>query len=184
MPLMKRFFCALLVICCILSVAVSASAYTIYDVGSVDRLMASDYITPSSNAAEIEFIEDNSDFVVPYYSTSDTVEGDWTNVEGTLWAYDFGTFVTDLFVIKTGNLKDTTDNTFLYVNVDNLQYAVVDFADFGTNTLLAKSGDFKTNMNAGKISHIGVPVPEPSTILLLGIGLLGLGWYGRKRNKA
>ena len=27
------------------------------------------------------------------------------------------------------------------------------------------------------------PVPEPSTFLLLGGGLLGLGWYGRKRNK-
>lgn len=27
------------------------------------------------------------------------------------------------------------------------------------------------------------PVPEPSTILLLSGGLLGLGWYGRKRKK-
>jgi hypothetical protein len=35
---MKRFFCALLVICCILSVAVSASALTMTDVGHVETI--------------------------------------------------------------------------------------------------------------------------------------------------
>lgn len=152
--------------------ATTASALMMTDVGSVDTLIFADNLVNSGNATEIKFIEDNSTLVVPYYGKFDTVESDWTNVQGSIWAYDLGTLDTDLFLIKTGNLKLTPAlDTFLYKNVASRQYAVIDFADFGTA------------MNAGKISYIGAPVPEPSTVLLLGIGLLGLGWYGLKRKK-
>ena len=94
-----------------------------------------------------------------------------SDTDETVIAYDFATyfgFVPDYYLLKLGNGVVSGDSSFIFENVSNLDFAVVDLDAFGE----------KVDMYA--ISHVTVPVPEPSTMLLLGSGLVGLALYGRK----
>jgi hypothetical protein len=87
------------------------------------------------------------------------------------FAPHFGSILPDFYLLKFGKSIESSQRSVILENVGNLQYAVIDLSAFGE----------KVDMYA--ISSITVPVPEPSTLLFLGCGLLGLGWYGRKRKK-
>lgn len=55
---------------------------------------------------------------------------------------------------------------------------------YSTEIRLIGSGSLEAGIDNFALTSVSAPVPEPSTILLLGGGLLGLGLYGRKRKKA
>ena len=50
-------------------------------------------------------------------------------------------------------------------------------------TLSSTGGDFYFGSSKLTVTGDSAPVPEPSTLLLMGIGLLGLVGYSRKRSK-
>lgn len=104
-------------------------------------------------------------------------------------------FDSDIFAFITSDLY--------LASSDYLGLTGIDYGDFVNRGL--ESGDL-TDFNGGSVdiswyaSSPGdwtrlitayspggepgpAPVPEPSTVLLLGSGLVGLAWYGRKRKK-
>lgn len=126
---------------------------------------------------------------------------------GTLFALrllsDGGLLVADTYEIKrldsSGNVVQTYDvsgeNSWFALNLDgngtsfwSANYATANFYEFdiATGAVLSTKNTGTGNNTvfglavAGEITQ-GGKVPEPSTLLLFGSGLAGLGFFGRKR---
>ena len=88
----------------------------------------------------------------------------------------------DYFMIKFGDAKGKYLEHVLYQNLGETDWAVFDLAGA---VFIAGEDKTMTILNLGAFSHyaeIGAaPVPEPSTILLLGLGLVGVAGIGRKK---
>jgi hypothetical protein len=102
--------------------------------------------------------------------------GDTTPVDGG-YAFKLTANSPDYFLIKTGNATGDENSYFLFENNVNRQWAVF-------NLDLASMG-FTRIDNISGISHIeeygSTPVPEPATMLLVGVGIAGMVAARRKR---
>jgi hypothetical protein len=146
------------------------------DVGEADQKI-SQTTHLSGEEAELNWVRsvlgEDITFVIKHDSLT---ANDWeeTSEAGT-WAF-YLSDSPDYFLVKTGNNGTNDLTSFLFVNNDFKNWAVLDLDDIYVASVT----------NIGKVSHLSDfnAVPEPGTIFLVGGGLLGFGFSRRKRRKA
>jgi len=175
---MKRHLLAIMVVFGLLVFASTGWAVPLSEVGGLDTLYDSALLANSGYPTELAWIQ----LVLgPGYTFAeediyDSSGAAWEAVDNTnYWALNLdGT--PEYFYIKigTGSLPPGTPDHYLYINNPEYDWAVVDLSDFGD----------AANIDVFRISHIGevgtTQTPEPASILLLGIGMVGLAGFRRK----
>ena len=125
-----------------------------------------------------------SDQTITFSDKYDSFSPDWQLVtdsgETDVYAAELN-FNPEYYLIKLGTGNTNLNSHYLFENIGELSYAVINFSDAGL--------DFTTtSFNIGRISHVGefggtVDVPEPANLALFGLGIAALG-LSRKKQKS
>ena len=103
-------------------------------------------------------------------------------IAGTLIGKDWGVYTFDGFTAPYGSLVGEIDGSYSLLGTSFFgnAWAAGDLSLYYWDSISADNVD----SISVTINDDPAPVPEPSTFLLLGSGLAGLGFYARKRKKA
>lgn len=175
---------ALFSIVSIVTFTTSASAYSVgsFNVGGLDTLRASAHLANSGAQTEIDWVNSilGTSFTKSSLVKNDIPEASQfspTNENSNIFAAELKG-APEYYFIKTGNVG--TNNHFLFTNLDNSNWAVLDLdSSFGAGYDIANIGKLSVLGEVGGTS--AAPVPEPCTMTLLGVGMLGFAFFGKRR---
>jgi hypothetical protein len=162
--LMKKFLGPpLFVFFCVLLFSSTGWCLTL---GDLDEFIACD---PKVGSLEAELNWINSKTPTDYSSAFKSSENVDVMYNGTGYYFEFEGTVPEYYLVKNQGYMA------LYKNLSNFQVAYFDPME------CFKIGD---DLQISHYTGVGQSVPEPSTVFLLGLGLVGLAGLGRKKIKS
>ncbi len=183
---MKKYLSILMILCGLLIASNTSWALTIQggtDVGGVDTLITAADLGNAGYGDVNSWASGVLGFSITFEDVTGSggESGNWkTTYNGAVIALNTYTF--DLpessayYIVKTGKASwnGAGADHFLFQNLDALSWAVINLQAQGINI-----------QNIGKISHLraggNTQVPEPATLILLGLGLMGIAGIRRKK---
>jgi len=146
-------------------------------IGEIDEIVAYADIK-SGDKFEKQWVKDVLGMDVSINYKEDTSGNDWDNLDGSIYGSDLKNAVS-YFIVKFGNGKVDVFSHYLYKNVGDLKRAIIDL------DLISGEKQF----TIGRVSHFTgfdgdtpkTDVPEPATLVLMGLGLLGMSAARRKK---